>query len=615
MGKRLKHGFWWRSGYIHTRDPVTGKRTSTGCRDQAAAELWRAERERLAANPAYAASRQATVGGWVVKTLAHKTGRRADGTLHMYRIKLGHFVRLFGKDAPLSTITPGAVDEYIATRTKEGAANYTVHKELTCLWQMLKLAKRAREFAGDLDELKPADFSAQYKPRTRVLARADLPKLWTALPSDTERAWVAFALAFAADHGDVERARPEDWDPVQRLMLVHGTKTNTRTARLPILPHVEDLFGFALPRLPVSWPRSSKALGEACRRAGLPHLSPKDLRRSACSWLIEEGADQGFVSRFMRHSSDAMVRLVYGQVRPAVLGDHLREASLGLLADGVITVRGEPIRELPESTSASQSTETTQRPLGGKADAGDLKGHLEGDLSARNSITAADSDVAGCREMSRVGATVGTPASQRTDAYQHKDESSEHAKTPPTSGGNDRGESPDGHADQATLPRRPGPANSAESTRKPEAPADQQVRQWAAGGVGRLSATNPAAVESEGPQTRTVATEGADDTSWGEAYEREQVAAFRAAGLLGARAPLGAGQQPELDSNHQDGSGSIPAPPASPLGLPWGSVNRPYGLDDLIQGAPRSGYSQTSGRPHHPSAWALAYAAQAVGVL
>lgn len=531
MGKKLKRGFWWRSGYIHTRDPVTGERTSTRCRDQAAAELWRAERERLAANPAYAASQTATVGGWVNKTIAHKQGRRAEGTLHMYRTKLGHFLRLFGADAPLSTITPGAVDDYITTRTKEGAANYTIHKELTCLWQMLKLAKRAREFAGDLDELKPADFSAGYVPRTRVLLRADVERLLAALPSDNERAWVCFALTFGADHGDVERARPEHWDPVRRLMLVHGTKTGTRTAWLPVLPHVEALFSFCLPRLPVSWPQSSKRLGRVCRRAGLPHLSPKDLRRSAASWLVEEGADISFVSRFMRHSSDAMVRLVYGQVRPTMLGERLREASSRLLAATSIPVTGEAVPELPESTFASQSTDPTQKdtentagPLAEQADAGDLKADLGGGSSARNCINAEEVSASECRELSRTEGSVGTPASQRTE-------------------------------------------------------------------------TDSGAME---PSTRTVVTGASHGRTASETGRREQIGVLRAAGLLGARAPLGAEQ--ELVAT------VLPLPPGPGVTL----------LDDPSRVAefevapfgpvpPRSALSL--------AAWALAFAADRMGVL
>lgn len=427
MGKqKLKRGFWRRPGsdIIQTRDPVTGQRTSTGCSDPSAAYMWHAERQRLSANPAYAASLAATVGGWVVKTLEHKAAQRTEATMHMYRVKLGHFVRLFGADAPLSTITPGAVDDYITTRRKEKAVNNTIARELTCLRQMLRLAKRAGQYAGDLDQVMPVGFSAEYKPVKRVLELADVPRLLAALQNDTERAWVAFALTFAADHGDVERATPADWHAEHRLMFVRGTKTNTRSAYLPVLPHVQDLFEFALPRLPVSWPRSSKGLGEACRRAGLPHLSPKDLRRSACTWLIEAGADEQFVSRFMRHASSAMVRRVYGQVRPAALESQLQAPALKLLAAraATITVPGE---QVPESTEASQPEFSSENddgepekhawPLGGIGRRGGFKRRPGDRQSRRDSDSSEEDNVSSSCDVSRTVAKLGTFPSQRTD--------------------------------------------------------------------------------------------------------------------------------------------------------------------------------------------------------
>jgi integrase len=356
MGKRrLPKGFYSRGGKIWVRtDPVTGRRASTHCTDPEAAIIWRAERERLAASPGYAASTSATVGEWVAKTLAHKRARgKSEGTMHMYGVKLGHVSRLFGAASPLSTITPGAVDDYITRRSSEGAKNNTISRELTCLRQMLRIAKRAGAFGLDIAEVMPVGFSADYQPVTRVLNLADLPKLWTALPGDEERAWFAFALATGADVGDIERARPEDYDAARGVVRIRGTKTKTRDAEVPVLPHMRELFEYALARLPVSWPRASNALGEACKRAGIPHLSPKDLRRTAASLLVASGADISLVGRFLRHGSDTMVRRVYGKVRPEELG-----------------------RLLVQQTGTGTSQQTL-RPLGGMADAGDLKGSAD----------------------------------------------------------------------------------------------------------------------------------------------------------------------------------------------------------------------------------------------
>lgn len=371
MAAKLRQGFYWRGSVIWVRtDPVTRREASTRCHDPTAAYLWRAERERRAADPVYAASLAATIGGWVSRTLELKTAQRRAGTLHMYRVKLGHVVRLFGAGSPLSSVTPGAIDEYIATRSGEGVVNGTIHKELACLFQLLKLAKRAGEYAGDLSALKPVGFSLDYTPTKRTLARDDLPKLWAALPSDVERAWVAFMLATAADIGDVERARPEDWDAVRGVMRVRGTKTSTRDAFLPVADHMRPLFDFALARLPVSWPRASAALGEACRRAGIPHLSPKDLRRTAASLMVAGGADISLVSRFLRHTSDAMVRKVYGQVTPEELGTLLNRQT---------------------NTETLQVPEKHTRPLGGIGRHWGLKRPFDADADIETGANLVDS--------------------------------------------------------------------------------------------------------------------------------------------------------------------------------------------------------------------------------
>ena len=166
---------------------------------------------------------------------------------------------------------------------------------------------------------------------------------------------VCFALATGADSSDIERATAADYDPERRVIHIHGRKNTSRDQEIPIHPHAQELFEYALARLPVSWPRASKALGEACKRAGIGHLSPKDLRRTAGSWLVASGVHISLVSRFLRHGSDAMVRQVYGQLSPEELRD---------LLDGQ---SGTNSLQLPSSAYAleQEPAEKQPRPLGG----------------------------------------------------------------------------------------------------------------------------------------------------------------------------------------------------------------------------------------------------------
>ena len=272
---KLKQGFYWRNDTVWLRtDPVSGKPISTRCHDPAAAEFFRAERERLAADPSYAASRSATLRRWIAITLEAKTAQRRPASVQMYRSKLGHWARIFGEDATLAQVgTSAAVDRYLAQRATERVTNSTLSKELVCFKQLLKLAKRGGEFAGDIEAVFPVGFRIGYVPRTRTISAADVPKLLSALRDRESRAWVCFALAFAADESDIHRSRPEHYDRAAGLVYLDGTKTFTRAARLPILPHVAELAREALEFLEaygrIYWPRASKGVGEACKRAGL----------------------------------------------------------------------------------------------------------------------------------------------------------------------------------------------------------------------------------------------------------------------------------------------------------------------------------------------------------
>lgn len=387
MAKKLPRGFYWRGGVIWVRtDPITGKPSSTRCHAISAAKLWREERERLAASPTYAASILATVGKWVEETIAHvRSRKKSQGTLHMYGVKLGHVNRIFGADNPMASITPQSVDAYIAQRQREKVKSNTIARELTCLRQMLKLARRAGEFNLEHTAVMPVGFAAGYEPVKRTLPIERVPELLAALP-ESRRAWVCFAIATAGDISDVERARPEDYDPVTSTVRMRGTKNAARTVPVPVLPLFEKVFLYAHARLPVEpWPRVSKDLPAICKRLGIGHISPKDLRRSASTWLVEAGVEESQVSRFMRHKNNTMVRTVYGQVRPQVLG--------GLIAGQL----------------QSKNLTAIAGPLAEQADAGDLKGAARG-LPEGN--TAEQQDTTGPRSA-LVGALAYTKTSHR----------------------------------------------------------------------------------------------------------------------------------------------------------------------------------------------------------
>jgi integrase len=310
-----------------------GKRKTTGCTDRKAAEAEFAKAQRRAADPQAQAADDATLGEWTRELFRAKASRPA-GTQHMYRYKAGHLNRVLGEDAPLATIA-AKVDGYVATRRAEKAADASIGKELTALTQLLKLAKRAGVWSGDLSTLRPPDFSGKSVARTRVLAEGDQEALRAAC-SPEQWAAVCFILATGSRLGEAMRARPGDADWQRLEITIRATKTHKGIVTLVQIPIVErcgmaDRLREAVPFLPIRWAHMSERLPDVCRRAKIGPLTPNDLRRTACTRLIASGVDAYTVAKITRHATLAMLKAVYDQTTVAAtraLIDGVKPASM-----------------------------------------------------------------------------------------------------------------------------------------------------------------------------------------------------------------------------------------------------------------------------------------------
>jgi hypothetical protein len=135
-----------------------------------------------------------------------------------------------------------------------------------------------------------------------------------------EWAWVAACVATSGRLSEVNRLRVEDYDPVDKVLHVRGTKTEGADRKIPILPEFEPLWAEALPHLPVSWPNVSKRLPERCRRAKIAPATPNDLRRTHATWLVRDGVSFDLVAKMLGHKSTAMVYRTYGRLEGKALG-------------------------------------------------------------------------------------------------------------------------------------------------------------------------------------------------------------------------------------------------------------------------------------------------------
>jgi integrase len=318
-GKKDRDGLFRRGQIYYCW--IRGERQSTRCRSRKAALAVRDQLERAAVDPVYRASYVATVGELCAVTLeeVERRGRKA-GTLDYYKSKLGQVVRGLGAETPLAEITVEMVDQFIDTRRGEGAARHTISKELGALRHMLRVARRRRAFAGDVDALFPVGFDVGYNPRKRYLTWEEIPRLLSVLGVPRLRAWVALAIATGARESEVARAERSDVSEALDVVQIRGTKTDLSDDAVaiplvfqPLLQLALDLGAETGPLVGI-WSNSVRDLAAAAERAGIPRVGPNDLRRTHATLLRAGGVPLDLISRQLRHADTRQVVQTYGRL-------------------------------------------------------------------------------------------------------------------------------------------------------------------------------------------------------------------------------------------------------------------------------------------------------------
>ncbi len=317
--QKRKGATWY--GWYYT--PDTGDRVvvCTHTRDRHAAKLLLAKTERDAFE-AYATGRPAanraagshTVAEALTQFVTLGGSDFRAGTWHMVGVKAGHLLRLLGAKQ-VGALVVDDIQTYIEARLGEGAARETCRKELSVLRQVLKLAQDRGRLRQDPRFLFPR-FRVRYTPKERYLTKAEAQGLFQKLPQK-RRLWVLLAVTFGARLSEVESARWEDIDLDGCWVRLRGTKTfgSDRHISIPasVVPILEAFEGKSGPVVE-RWLNVRRDLADACRRAGIPTVTPNDLRRTFASWMKQQGEDSAVVAKLMGHSSTRMVDLVYGKL-------------------------------------------------------------------------------------------------------------------------------------------------------------------------------------------------------------------------------------------------------------------------------------------------------------
>jgi integrase len=301
-----------------------GRRRSLNTKDEAEANRRARELWRRLADPDYRPANKTTLSVAVAERIKDRRRKgRAEGTLTMLERHGQHFSRLLGRTTILDEIDAAAVDSYITKREAEGAVPHTVYKELSTLRGVLKSAKRRGEFRGDIAEIVP-EYSRRWTPGKRALTSGQLLQLLAVLPAN-RRALCAFIVATAADLACAFAARKADVDLATWRVAVHGTKTTARRRVVPVALPFRAMLREAYDYLPLEpWGNVRRDLAVACRRAGVPRVTPRDLRRTTGAILRNEyGVAPQYLAGVLGHADSRMVELVYGRLKTDALAREL----------------------------------------------------------------------------------------------------------------------------------------------------------------------------------------------------------------------------------------------------------------------------------------------------
>lgn len=309
MARLFKRGkYWWYQ--------FRGHRYSTRCTDRKAAEASARDIERRVADPTYHPPNETTLGGALTEYLENRrVAGRSPETLRMLSAHIGHAVRLLGEDTQLGAVDSNEIDRYTSTRLKEGASRSTVGKERSTLRGTLGLARRHRKYPFALDEAF-GEFELNYEPIRRKLTADELTKLLAVLEPE-RAAQCAFIVATSADHPkSCEAALPEDIDLKAWRVLVRGTKNKYRHRTVSVVfPLFRKLLKLAAPFVPFKrWTNAVRDLTAACKRAKVPRVTPRDLRRTHGHLLHSAGVAANLIAPGMGHADSKMVEVIYGKL-------------------------------------------------------------------------------------------------------------------------------------------------------------------------------------------------------------------------------------------------------------------------------------------------------------
>lgn len=232
-----------------------------------------------------------------------------------------------------SALSPLSIDQATCRRyaAERQAAPKTIHTEMGVLRAALIHAERLRW----IDKAPFIWMPPAGDPRDRWLSHDEASRLLTECRLPHLRLYVQIALHAPARPGAIlDLTWPQVSFPLGVIDFNPSGRARTAKGRavVPMTPDLRAVLEAAHEARTgdcayvVNWAgkrvtKIRRAFAEACRRAGLEHVTPHTLRHTAATWMAEGGVDMRKISRYLGHSRTEVTERVYAKHSPHFLKD------------------------------------------------------------------------------------------------------------------------------------------------------------------------------------------------------------------------------------------------------------------------------------------------------
>ncbi|HVB55761.1 MAG TPA: tyrosine-type recombinase/integrase [Candidatus Acidoferrales bacterium] len=223
---------------------------------------------------------------------------------------LNHLCEFFGKDRPLTEVTPVQIESYKIQRQGK-IADSTVNRELALLKRMFNLAITWDLYFG-LNPVRKVKFFREFNNRLRILSPEEEERLLhNAIPYLQDL--IRFALNTGLRTGEIFSLRWSHVDLQREILAVFASKTQT-IREIPINSETRKVLEawklnkkneivFYNPQTGKPFVDLKTGFALACEKAGIMDVTWHTLRHLFASRLVNSGVDIVTVKELLGHSS------------------------------------------------------------------------------------------------------------------------------------------------------------------------------------------------------------------------------------------------------------------------------------------------------------------------